>query len=146
MTLKWTEVLFPQDWTLENENYSFQIQHPTQTPDLDFVHQLTDGTVILSFDQSRFRFPLDLQQPRMQSPFSSEINLYPSVAHPNSHPLRKTWTQNSKVSRLDPKLALPITQLNKSQWQMRMKIIINLLQLSQTLSRMNPQQVTSSMS
>ena len=67
-TLKWTEISFPQDWTLQNENYSFQIQHPSHTPDLDFVQQLTDGTVRLSFDQSRFRFPLDLHQPKMQSP------------------------------------------------------------------------------
>ena len=36
-TLKWTEISFLQDWTLQNENYSFQIQHPTQTPELDFV-------------------------------------------------------------------------------------------------------------
>ena len=49
-TLKWTKVSFPQDWTLQNENYSFQIQHPTQNLDLDFVQQLTDGTVRLSFD------------------------------------------------------------------------------------------------
>ena len=28
-TFKWTKVSFPQDWTLQNENYSFQIQHPT---------------------------------------------------------------------------------------------------------------------
>ena len=67
-TLKWTKVSFPQDWTLQNENYSFQIQHPTQTPDLDFVQQLTDGTVRLSFDQSRFRLPLGLYQPKMQYP------------------------------------------------------------------------------
>ena len=68
-TLKWTEISFPQDWTLQNENYYFQIQHPTQTSDLDFVQQLTDGTIRLSFDQSRFRSSLDLQQPKMQSPF-----------------------------------------------------------------------------
>ena len=67
-TLIWTKVIFPQDWTLQNENYSLRVQRPTQTPDLDFVQQLTDGTIKLSFDQSRFRFPLDLHQPRMQSP------------------------------------------------------------------------------
>ena len=49
-TLKWIEITFPQDWTLQNENNSFQIQHPTQTQDLDFVQQLTDGIVRLSFD------------------------------------------------------------------------------------------------
>ena len=72
-----TEISFPQVWTLQNENYSFQIQHPTQTPDLDFVQQLTDGTVRLSFDQSRFRFPLDLHQPRMHSPiFLKDRSVY----------------------------------------------------------------------
>ena len=68
-TLKWTNISFPQDWTLQNENYSFQVQHPTQTPDLDFVQQLTDGTVRLSFDQSRFKSPFDIQQPIIQSLF-----------------------------------------------------------------------------
>ena len=28
-TFKWTKVSFPQDWTLENENYSLQVQHHT---------------------------------------------------------------------------------------------------------------------
>ena len=28
-TLKWSEVTFPSDWTLENENYPLQIQNLT---------------------------------------------------------------------------------------------------------------------
>ena len=36
-TLKWIEISFTYDWTLQYENYSFQIQHPTQTANLDFV-------------------------------------------------------------------------------------------------------------
>ncbi|KAK9997030.1 hypothetical protein SO802_021716 [Lithocarpus litseifolius] len=57
----------PEDnWTLENENYPFQIQNPEQNPDLDFVQQLAYGTVRLSFDQSRFRTPL--HEPRFRSP------------------------------------------------------------------------------
>ena len=48
--LKWTEISFPQNWTLENENYPLQIKNPTQNPDLDFVQQLADGTIRLSFD------------------------------------------------------------------------------------------------
>ena len=78
-TLKWSEVTFPPDWTLDNENYPFQIQNPSHNPNLDFVQQLADGTVILSFDQSRFRTlldyddsrfrsPIDLHQPSKQSP------------------------------------------------------------------------------
>ena len=72
-TLKWSEVNFPTYWTLENENYPLQIQAPNQNPDLDFVQQLADGTVRLSFDQSRlrtlvydefrFRSSVDLHQP-----------------------------------------------------------------------------------
>ncbi|KAK9999271.1 hypothetical protein SO802_018874 [Lithocarpus litseifolius] len=60
-TLKWSEVDFPPSWTLENENYPLQIQNPDQNPDLDFVQQLADGTVRLSFDQSRFRTPLGVE-------------------------------------------------------------------------------------
>ena len=56
-TLKWSDVTFPENWTLENENYPLQIQNPSQNPDLDFVQQLADGTVRLSFDQSRFSIP-----------------------------------------------------------------------------------------
>ena len=33
-TLKWNEVTFPQNWTLENENHPLMIQHPTQNLDL----------------------------------------------------------------------------------------------------------------
>ena len=36
--------------------------------DLDFVQQLADGTVRLSFDQSRFRIPLDYDASRFKSP------------------------------------------------------------------------------
>ena len=57
-TLKWSEVTFPAHWTIDNENHHLQIQNPVRNPDLDFVQQLGDGTVRLSFDQSRFRSPL----------------------------------------------------------------------------------------
>ena len=56
-TLKWSEITFPERWTLENENYHLQIQNPDRNPNLDLVQQLADGTVKLSFDQSRFRTP-----------------------------------------------------------------------------------------
>ena len=36
-TLQWSEVTFLENWTPENENYSLQIQDPSQNPDLDFV-------------------------------------------------------------------------------------------------------------
>ena len=36
-TLQWSEVTFPENWTLENEKYPLQIQNPSQNPDLDFV-------------------------------------------------------------------------------------------------------------
>ena len=67
-TLKWTEVTFPSDWTLENENFPLQIQNLTQNPDLDFVQQLVDGTVRLSFDQFRFITPSEYDEPRSRSP------------------------------------------------------------------------------
>ena len=67
-TLQWSEVTFPENWTLENENYPLQIQDPTRNPDLDFVQQLSDGTVRLSFDKSRFQFPPAFEDPRFRSP------------------------------------------------------------------------------
>ena len=36
-TLQWSEVTFPENCTLENENYPFQIQDPSQNPDLDLT-------------------------------------------------------------------------------------------------------------
>ena len=67
-TLQWSEVTFPENWTLENENYLLQIQDPSQNPDLDFVQQLSDGTIRLSFDQSGFQFPPSFDDPRFRSP------------------------------------------------------------------------------
>ena len=69
-TLKWSGVTFPENWTLENDNYPLQIQNPSQNPDLDFIQQLADGTIRLSFDRSRFRSPVDLHyaNPRFRSP------------------------------------------------------------------------------
>ena len=74
--LKWNEFTFPADWTLENENHTLQIQNPAQNPDLDFVQQLADGTVRLSFDRSRLSTPLDYEyrQPLDASQFRSPIN------------------------------------------------------------------------
>ena len=74
--LKWNEITFPADWTLENENHSLQIQDPAQNPDLNFVQQLADGTVRLSFDRSRLSTPLDYEyrQPLDASQFRSPIN------------------------------------------------------------------------
>ena len=48
--LQWSEVTFPENWTLENENLPFQIQDTVRNPDLDFVQQLADGSVRLGFD------------------------------------------------------------------------------------------------
>ena len=84
-TLKWSEITFPTQWTLENENYPLQIQNPVRNPDLDVVQQLADGMVRLSFDQSRFRSPLeyeplprsslDLHQEIYQEPRSRSVDL-----------------------------------------------------------------------
>ncbi|KAL0002157.1 hypothetical protein SO802_015938 [Lithocarpus litseifolius] len=63
-TLKWFEVSFPESWKLENENFPLQIQNPYQDSDLDFIQQLADGSVRISFDKSRFRSPLDDYRPR----------------------------------------------------------------------------------
>ena len=59
---------FLSDWTLENENFPLQIQNPAQNLDLDFVQELTDGTVRLSFDQFRFKTPSEYDEPRSRSP------------------------------------------------------------------------------
>ena len=67
-TLQWSEVTFPENWTLENEKYPLQIQNPSENPDLDFVQQLSNGTIRLSFDQSRFRFLPAFEDPRFRSP------------------------------------------------------------------------------
>ncbi|KAL0017284.1 hypothetical protein SO802_004353 [Lithocarpus litseifolius] len=42
-TLKWDDIDFPPNWTLENENYPLQIQTPDLNLDLDFVQQLVDA-------------------------------------------------------------------------------------------------------
>ena len=84
-TLKWSEVNFPQNWTLKNENYPLQIQAPNQNPDLDFFQQLADGTIRLSFDQSRFRTPLDCHQPILQSPILLRVR--PASQCSSSRPL-----------------------------------------------------------
>ena len=49
-TLKWSDFICPSDWTLKNENHYLRIQNPARNLDLDFVQQLADGTVRLSFD------------------------------------------------------------------------------------------------
>ena len=67
-TLKWSDVTFPENWTLEKENFPLQIQNPSQNPNLDFVQQLADGMVRLSFDQSRFSIPPAFDDPRFKSP------------------------------------------------------------------------------
>ena len=79
-TLKWSEITFPAQWTLENENYPLQIQNPVRNPDLDVVQQLADGTVRLSFDQSRFRSPLEYDEPRPRS----SLDLYQGHQEPRS--------------------------------------------------------------
>ena len=66
-TLKWSEITFPAQWTLENENFPLQIQNPVRNPNLDYVQQLADGTVRLSFDRSRFRSPLEYDEPLPRS-------------------------------------------------------------------------------
>ena len=65
--LKWSEISFPAEWTLENENYPLQVQNPVRNPELDLVQQLANGTVRLSFDQSRFRSPLEYDVPLPRS-------------------------------------------------------------------------------
>ena len=73
---KKNEITFPANWTLENENHTLQIQNPAQNPDLDFVQQLADGTVRISFDRSRLSTPLDYEyrQPLDISQFRSPTN------------------------------------------------------------------------
>ena len=77
-TLKWSEIIFPANWTLENENHTLQIQNPAQNPDLEFVQQLSDGTVRLSFDRSRLSTPLDYEcrQPLDTSGYRSPADLH----------------------------------------------------------------------
>ena len=72
-THQWSKVTFPENWTLENENFPLQIQDPARNPDLDFVQQLADGSVRLSFNQSRFRFPPSLDDPRFRSPIHQPL-------------------------------------------------------------------------
>ena len=66
-TLKWSEVTFPAHWTIDNENHHLQIQNPVRNLDLDFVQQLANGMVRLSFDQSRYRTPLEYVELRPRS-------------------------------------------------------------------------------
>ena len=59
-----------------DENHTLQIQSQEQNPDLDFVQQLVNGTVRLSFDRSRLSTPLDYEyrQPLDISQSRSPIN------------------------------------------------------------------------
>ena len=99
-TLQWSEVTFPENWTLENENYLLQIQDPSQNPDLEFVQQLSNGTIRLSFDQSRFRFPPAFEDPRFRSP----IDL-PQPSKQSPIPLRDKPA--SQCSSVRPRVPFP---------------------------------------
>ena len=50
-TLKWSEISFLAQWTLENENYPLQVQNPVRNPELDLVQQLANG--MGSYNQGR---------------------------------------------------------------------------------------------
>ncbi|KAK9994247.1 hypothetical protein SO802_023950 [Lithocarpus litseifolius] len=50
-----------------------KIQNPDQDSKLDFVQQLADGSVRLSFDKSRFRSPLDDYRPRSRRDLGPEF-------------------------------------------------------------------------
>ena len=146
-TLKWFEVTFLSHWTIDNENYQLQIQNPVRNPDLDFVHQLADGTIRLSFDQSRFRSPLEYDEPKPRSSVNLyedqgldsqiyanllgsqlsnlEIDLHPSVVRlehelPFPH-LEETQVHSFKVSKTTPKLVPLVTQPNKTQLLIKKK-------------------------
>ena len=61
---------------LERNEITFPAKNQEQNPDLDFVQQLADGTVRLSFNRSRFSTPLDYEyrQPLDISQFRSPDN------------------------------------------------------------------------
>ena len=59
-----------------NENHYLQIQNPARNPDLDFVQQLADGMIRLSFNQSRFRTPLEYDESRFRSPIDLHQHIY----------------------------------------------------------------------
>ena len=104
-SLKWNEITFPANWTLENENHALQILNPAQNPDLDFVQQLADGTVRLSFDRSRLSTPLDYEyrQPLDTSQFRSPINRLSFVQTSPVSGFTPTWT-NPMCRKLCPLL------------------------------------------
>ena len=104
-TLKWSEVTFPAHWTIDNENHHLQIQNPVRNPDLDFVQQLPDGTIRLRFDQSRYRTPLEYDEPRprslvdlYQEPRSRSIDLRQPFRQPTIH-LRDRPASQCSLSR-----------------------------------------------
>ena len=88
-TLKWSEVTFPTHWTIDNENHHLQIQNPVRNPDLDFVQQLADGTVRLSFDQFRYRTPLEYDEPKPRS----SVDLYQDPRSRSLLDLRRPFKQ-----------------------------------------------------
>ena len=105
-TLKWSEVTFPAHWTIDNENHHLQIQKSVRNPDLDFVPQLADGTVRLSFDQSRFRSSLEYDEPRprssvdlYQEPRSRSIDLRQPFRQPTI-PFRDRLASQCSSSRI----------------------------------------------
>ncbi|KAL0004515.1 hypothetical protein SO802_012076 [Lithocarpus litseifolius] len=108
-TLRWDEISFPEDWKLHNENHPLLIQEPDQDLELDFVQQLADGSVRLSFDKSRFRSPLDDYRPRS----SIDLSRFPSRQPPillKDRPVSQATKQDSVVDQDDnnnPKVGSP---------------------------------------
>ncbi|KAL0017272.1 hypothetical protein SO802_004341 [Lithocarpus litseifolius] len=105
-TLKWNEISFPEDWKLQNENFPLQIQNPDQDSELDFVQQLADGSVRLSFDKSRFRSPLDDYRPR------SPIDLSRSPLPFKQPPFLLRERPNSQASFSRPLAPFPRSRID----------------------------------
>ncbi|KAK9998477.1 hypothetical protein SO802_018080 [Lithocarpus litseifolius] len=83
-----------------HDEHIMKIQNPDQNPDLDFVQQLANGSVRLSFDQSRFKTPLHDYRPR------SPIDLQP-IHTPRQHSIFLKDKPASQCSSSRPLVPFP---------------------------------------
>ena len=67
------------EWALENENHPTKVQ--SDVIDLSHIQQHLDGTVRISFDDSRFKSPLMIKDIQPSHPRSSHLKSVKSVSN-----------------------------------------------------------------
>ena len=97
------------EWGLENENHLTKVQ--SDVIDLSHIQKHLDGTVRISFDDSRFRSPLMIKDIQPSHPRSSHLKSVKSVSNflEETEPIRKDKDLKLKGLKKESQV-LPITQ------------------------------------